>query len=319
LTHKSAPQVEELADRLLYLSPDAQVVVHHDVAAGAAPWQGRPPEGIHLVERSRVLWGGWSMVEATLRLLRFAVDELGADWVVLLSGEHRPTVELAEWELALSDSDVDALLGAERLPVRLRFGRSSAETDQYLARIQHRWWLVRRPRAERAHRLVGGLMKLSRFVQPLVSMEYAHRREAWAIGVRRSRRPVRHSHLYRGSQWVALSRRAAQAALDVEPEVTDWFRRGFIPDESYLQTVLRAVPGLRVADTPTTFVLETPQMPVTGWMQLSLADVPAVWASGLPFARKVDATTRPEVVTAIDDWVDRRRADRCAEPLPPAT
>jgi hypothetical protein len=149
-------------------------------------------------------------------------------------------------------------------------------------------------------------MKLSQWVQPIVSLEFVHRRDAWALGFRRRTRELNGLAFYRGSQWIALNRRAALAALDVEPQLREWFTRSWIPDESYFHTVLRAA-GLRVSDDPTTFVLEPPAQPSSGWMQLTLEDLPAVWKSRTPFARKVDLSSRPEVAAALDEVVDNQR------------
>lgn len=310
LTHKDPQQVEDLTRRLLDLSPGSQVVVHHDADSGDPPWRGHPSAPIHLVERCRVSWGDWSMIEATLRLIRYAVDRLDADWFVLLSGEHRPAVVLPQWEASTAASGNDALLAAERLPSRLRFGSTDFDRNQYLARSRLHWSLFDRPRNDIAHRSMGLLMKLSSRVRPVLSVEYIHRREAWAIGRARRDRPVPGWTFYRGSQWFALNRRAAAAALTIDPAVAEWFEHGWIPDETYLQTALRHVPGLVVADVPTTFVLDTPEKPYPGWMQLSPEDLPAVRASGLPFARKVDLAGRPEVVAGMDDAVDQQRPER---------
>jgi hypothetical protein len=307
LTHKSALHVEALARRIRDLSPDALIVVHHDARANDLPWDGQPPRGVHLVERGPVSWGDWSMIEASLRMLRFAIDRFDASWFVLLSGEHRPAVDLRQWEARTATSGIDALLGAERLPDRIHFGTTDFDRNQYLARSRLRWRLFPRPRSEVGHRLVGVLAKLSARTRPIVSVEYIHRRESWAVGWRRSSRPVRGVSFYRGSQWFALNHRAATAALAIQPALVEWFKESWIPDEAYLQTALRGDPGLVIADTPTTFVLDTPETPYPGWMQLSPADLPAVWASGLPFARKVDPSTRPGVVVSIDRVADRQR------------
>ena len=69
LTHRDPQHVEELARRILDLSPACHVVIHHDMAAGDLPWEGRPPDRVHFVERGRVLWGDWSIVAATLRMV----------------------------------------------------------------------------------------------------------------------------------------------------------------------------------------------------------------------------------------------------------
>src|SRR5665213_2369863 len=104
LSHHRPEQVEALAERILDLSPAGQVVVHHDASAPMAPWNGSPPPRVHLLPRTRVLWGDWSMVETSLRLLRFASEELDADWCSFLSGEDRPVVNLARWERAVAST-----------------------------------------------------------------------------------------------------------------------------------------------------------------------------------------------------------------------
>lgn len=309
LTHKEPLRVEELAHRILELSPRASIVVHHDLAdTSPTPPAGHPSQPIHLVERGRVRWGDWSMIEATRRLLEFAVDRLDADWFVLLSGEHRPVVDLTSWEKAVARSDVDAIAPAMELPLRLRFGRSDEQTNLYLARSRHKWSIYGRPRSETIHRAIGALMKLSHSIQPLLAIEYVHRRDAWCVGRYRRAGPMGATTFFRGSQWIALNRRAATTVLDVEPEVTSWFKRSWIPDETYFQTVLRQAGGLAVSNSPTTFVLETPEHPTPGWMRLAHEDLEAVWASGAPFARKVDVSGRPDVVAAIDRVVDGQRA-----------
>ena len=248
------------------------------------------------------------MVEATLRLLRFGLERTAAQWFVLLSGEHWPVVDLEEWERATAESGVDAVVDADPLPSRLRFGRDPDEVNQYLARSTHRWVTFRAPKSERAHEAVGGLMKLSRLTHPVFKLEFAHRRGSWVLGLPRRRRPLDNWTFYRGSQWIVVNRRAAATILDADPAVTEWFSSSWIPDESYIQTLMHhRAHGLQVRNAPTTFVLTTPTRPTPDWMRLGLQDLPAVWDSGAPFARKVDPGERPEVLLAIDEAVDQSR------------
>lgn len=307
LTHKAAPGVEDLTDRLRHLSPTCHVVVHHDSRSAEVPWAGQPPPGTHLVDRGPVDWGGWTMIVATLRLLRYATDRLDAGWFVLLSGQHRPVVDLSSWEALTAGSGADAIVDAVALPARLRFGPGDREANQFLARSVHQWRLMPRPRWEPAHRAVGALSKLSRWAHPVTKLEYVHRRDAWAWGLHRSASPVRGWTFYRGSQWLVLNRRAADAILRVDPGVVDWFSRSWIPDETFLQTLLHNTPGLSIRTAPVTYVLDRPKRPGPDpeWMRLDLDDLPDVWASGAPFARKVDQISRPWVIDAIDRAVDR--------------
>ena len=149
------------------------------------PWGGRPPDRVHLVERDRIYWGDWSIVEATLRMVRFALEELHADWFVILSGEHWPVTDLRPWELSTVASGIDAFVKANPLPHRLRFGRGDDDfngENMFLTRCLHQWVTMEQPRSPVAHRAIGGLWKLSRYVQPFVAIEYSHRREAWFFG-----------------------------------------------------------------------------------------------------------------------------------------
>lgn len=318
LTHKDSRLVEEVADRILELSPRAHVVVHHDARAADSPWGGRPAEPFHMVERGRVQWGDWSMVDATLRLLRYAAEHIDAEWFVLLSGEHRPVVDLERWEGSIADSGADAFARADLLPSRLRFGKGRDETSTFLARSRHWWRAVPRPRTDLAHRALGALMKVGQVAQPLFAVEFVHRRDAWVVGTRRRLGGMRGQPFYRGSQWIVLNRRAAEVALSVDPALTAWFVRSWIPDETYFHTVLRQDHELVVSNSLMTYVLETPERPTPGWMRLTMEDLPAVWASGAPFARKVDPVERPEVMAAIDQAVDRRRSGQLQETADPA-
>ena len=58
-----------LVARILALSPAGQVVVHHDThdqpGIARALWDGAPPRRVHLVDPIPVVWGDWSVVEAT--------------------------------------------------------------------------------------------------------------------------------------------------------------------------------------------------------------------------------------------------------------
>jgi hypothetical protein len=240
-------------------------------------------------------------------MLRVAFSELDADWFVVISGEHRPVSDLSRWEQAADASGADAFVEADPLPQRLRFGRGDEDPNRFLARCRHRWVAFREPGVPALHRAIGGLWKLSRYVQPLAALEYSHRRRSWFLGIPRFARPPQGLTFYKGTQWVGFNRRAAQTVLDADPAVTRWFQRGHIPDETYLQTVLLNDSGLDVRNRLVTYVPPGPLRPVAKrWMVLDVADLPTVWQSGAAFARKVDPVERPEVMRAIDAEVNRQ-------------
>jgi hypothetical protein len=315
MTHRDPAHIEDLVERVLELSPLGHVVVHHDAAApGPLPYGGRGPDRVHFTERRQILWGDWSIVERTLQMLRDAIRLADADWFVIISGEHRPITDLGQWERATASSGADALVEADALAPRLRFGRGSSRAEEdaqmFLARCLHRWVAMHQPGGDVAQQGIGGLWKISRYVQPLAAIEYSHRRKTWFFGTPRRRGPLTGWTFYKGTQWIAFNRRAAESILGTDPAVTEWFSHGHIPDETYIQTVLNHDPGLDVRDALVTYVppMIHPLGGQTRWMVLNEEDLPTVWASGAAFARKVDPVERPEVLKAIDAEVDRRRA-----------
>jgi hypothetical protein len=307
LSHKAAWQVENLAERILNLSPAGEVVVHHDAASHDLPWNGAPAARRHLVERGRVSWGDWSMVEATQRLLRFGVEELEADWLVIISGQDRPAVDLAAWERTLARSGADAWVRADALPSRLHFGRAEPRPNMLLARVRHRWRPIASPSSRVTDRVLSALMTLSCALHPLIKLEHSNQR-GFVLGARRAMGPVSGWSFYKGSQWMALRTQAAQALLEMDNDVADWFAHSWIPDETYLQTLLHRTSGFTVCDKSVSYVPPSQKRSPPDWMDLALEDLPAVWASGAAFARKVDLAEHPEVVAAIDAEVDRNRA-----------
>jgi hypothetical protein len=307
LTHKEPDQVERLAARILSLSPTGHLVVHHDLKAGTLPWDGSPPPRVHLVdERVTVEWGDWSIVEATLRMFQFAHEQLGADWSVVISGEHWPVMDLSEWETMLSSRGVDAYIPTQLLPPHLHFGAKDLDGNRFLARCVLRWFRFHRPKSHFAHRVLTGAAKVSRWTHPILKLEYSLRGESWFVGIPRRRGPTAGWDLYKGSEWITCSARATDILLRTDPAVAAWFRRSHIPDESYIQSVLRRPRDLVVRNTDVTWVPAEPTAPTPKWMLLTLDQLPAVHRADVPFARKVDPSWNPEVIARIDATVDAR-------------
>ena len=322
LTHKDPDQVMALAGRIHDLSPTSRIVVHHDRKAETLPWDGVPPQWAHLVERVPVEWGDWSIVEATLRMFRFAHNELKATWCVVVSGEHWPVVNLESWERQLAVGGIDAYLPAQLLPRRLHFGPADRDGNRFLARCVHRWFRINRPQSDVLHKALAGLSKVSQWTHPLAKLEFSLRSNAWFVGLPRKRGPVQGWPLYKGSEWLACDARATTALLDTDTSVIDFFRRSHIPDESFVQTVLRRAPGLVIDSSDVTWVPPEPVQSEVGWMMLKITQLAQVRAAGVAFARKVDPSKNLEVIDAIDAQVDAEppqpsKADRSirAEPV----
>lgn len=303
LSHHRPEQVEALADRILALSPHGHVVVHHDITADTTPWNGAPPPRVHLLDRTRVLWGDWSMVETSLRLVRFASDELGADWCAFLSGEDRPVVDLARWERSLQASAIDGLVPATVVDRRPAFGRSPTAGDVNFTRYSYRWREVPPVRGV-TRDAVALARRFSRYAQPLFKIEYTDRRDRFFLGLPRRRRLPPGWTIYSGPQWVACGRRAMDALLHVDDTVVDWYRQTWIPDQSFFQTVVLNQPDLVVGDTPLTYVVPYKDKQQRGDMVLRMDDLAVIRRSGAAFARKFDPSIDADILRAVDAAID---------------
>jgi hypothetical protein len=304
LSHQRPEQVEALTDRILALSPAGQVVVHHDAAATGTPWSGSPPDRAHLTERTKVLWGDWSIVEASRLLLRFAAEQLRADWFVLLSGEDRPVLDLAGWELDMQAAGLDGLVPARVVDQKPSFGRRPSAGDVNFVRYSYRWRELPAWRGP-ARTAVEVARRVSRYSQPLFKIEYTKRRDRFYLALPRRHDHPHHWTLYTGPQWLALGSRAVERVLEADEEVVDWYRQTWIPDQAFFHTVLHNQPDLALSDRPLTYVVPHATKQQRGDMVLRLEDLGAIRDSGAAFARKFDAAVDPDIVRAVDAAIDQ--------------
>jgi hypothetical protein len=264
---------------------------------------------VHVVDPIEVLWGDWSVVEASLRALQLAAHSVDPDWVVFLSGEDRPVVDLDAWEQRALTSQVDGIVDARALTTRPAFGRRPTADDLNFARYAYRWRRlpaagdgVMRPLLEAARRL-------SRYSQPVFKIEYAGRRGGWFVGTPRRQRLAPGWTIYTGAQWMALGRRAIGVVLETDPSVEQWFRSTWIPDQAFFHTVLYNRPELTLRNERMTYVVphrtarQRPQ-----WMTLRREDFDGITHSGAAFARKFDPEVDPGLVGMIDAAIDSERA-----------
>jgi hypothetical protein len=310
LSHRRPDRVEALAARILELSPSGQVVVHHDAHGEGIPWAGSPPPRAHLLRRTPVAWGDWSLVDVSLQLVRYARDSLDADWFVLLSGDDRPVVDLASWEEDIRRSGIDGVVANRPITRRPRWFRRPTADDINYVRYMYRWQELPRARHRWARLALETLRRAGRFLQPLFKIEYSDRRQAWYLGLpRRSRSLPNQWRLYVGPQWVAFGARAAAVLFDADPPVLEWFRDTWIPDQAFVQTVLANHPDLVLCNQRLTY-LPRQKRPVGpgSWMVVRTTDLDDVWTSGCAFARKIDPEVDDVVSARIDARIDRGRA-----------
>ena len=284
ISHQYPEQVLRLARTLRAGSPDATLLMHHDdrrVALDAAAL--RALGGVELVTPpTAVAWGWTSQLDMLLRCFAWALERVGFDWLVVLSGQDYPIRPLADIERDLRDGDYDGYL--EGIPVAPP-AWSRGEADEFARRYFYRYRRVRPPGA--------ALRRAVAAARPLLTL----REMPWGtvLGRRCAGPPL---PVRRGADWLTLSRRAVEVVVGAAPEVVRHYRRTLMPTESLPHTVLYAEPGLRLSGDTRRYSAWAPgssHPPCCG-----AADLDALLASGTDFARKFDPTVDASVMDELD-------------------
>lgn len=301
MCHAEREVVLRLVARLRTLSPDALIVLRHDRGPRFLDQVDVAEWGAHVLHSDvRVVWGGWSMTEATLEALERVQREWAPSWTVLISGQDYPVLDLLQWEQEVAASRADAFV--------------APTTNLQRVRHTHHWTML--PSVEGLPRLVRRGLTIAwwRLAAPLqrsVIFYRPPRGGRWLVAVRRPRDPFAAAPYEQASQWLTLSARAVDELLRADaadPDRRQLFRTTRIPDESYLQTLLVHHAGLHVERRPTTWVRFVGGEPSP--RVVTTADVDEVAKAGTPFARKIDPSTDPDPRDVFDSAVDSLRATR---------
>lgn len=296
MSHSQPEVLSRLAHRIRTLSPNAAIVLRHDARSCALP--DDLPDGCHLrASTTPIAWGDWSIVAVMLEEIRYVRTHTDATHVAFISGLDYPARPLQEWEREVSS--LDAVLTAQRLDFRPRWGRHRGyEGDETAIRFRYRWFRVPGTggwnATSRAGRLANRLtFRLISNVRPALYYRLLPRGRGLFIGVRRrwSGPPV-----YKGWQWLMLSARAMDVAL--ESQLVPKFKHTLIPDESYLHTIVCNDPSLTIRHAAVSYTRWDASLGTPHPATLQLADVDGIVASGAPFARKIETRA---VQDALDE------------------
>jgi hypothetical protein len=173
-------------------------------------------------DRVKVNWGCYSMVEATLRLIKTAVNKRPADYYILLSGADYPI---------RSNEDIRRVLSARREFIHMKpvpyprkpMSRFRYYFIEYNKKIKNLSWIF--------FRSVEAMMRV--------------------LGIRR-KVPFR---VFAGSQWWALTGECINYILETiesDSRYIRFFKHSLIPDEAFFHTIIGNSPFMeKVANTLT--------------------------------------------------------------------
>ena len=320
LSHHYPERVEQLVSRIFRLSPSSQCVIHHDVIDRELPWGGKPPARVHLIPRTRAVWGDWSLVQATLNLIRYARDSLDATWYVILSGEDLPVVDLEEWESATVGSGIDGIIPARPAVRHASIGRKPNPFERSYVRSEYLWREVPmlRPHNRRHRVLMKPVEILGLRAQPLFAVERALAyRDRWFVGTPRNVSLPTEWGIWWGPQWIAFSQRTANSFLAVHPTITEHFMVSYIPDQCFFHTVAMNIPDLKLVRRLLTYTPRSKAASRHNTLALRTEDLEDIKQKGVAFARKFVPDFDSEIADLVQAEIheSRRRRTQPAEQM----
>lgn len=235
LAHDGAAQLIELIETLT--SDGDTVAVHFDArgsdrdfAEVRARFDGRAD--ILFARREACGWGDFSLVRATLNGIEaLRATGRGFDYAYLLSGADLPLKSIRSLKAYLAGQLPDGAEFIESVPLdRGKWVKGGLERERFIYR--HIFNERRNPQ------LFGMFWKAQR-----------------ALGL--EVRPPRDIRIALGSQWWCLTWKTCLSVVDfvaARPDVIRYFARTWIPDESFFQSIVRAVvPEDRIRNLTLTF------------------------------------------------------------------
>ncbi|MCF6376287.1 beta-1,6-N-acetylglucosaminyltransferase [Nocardioides KLBMP 9356] len=305
LAHDQPDHVGRLVERL----DDGEVTfwIHLDARADDAEWRAvlARPHVEAVTPRVRCVWGTWSMVEATLAMVRACLGDDQPGHLVMLSGQSYPIKNSWQIDAYLSSTadivSMDLWNLEERWPDNYR-----DRLDYFCIPMSEDKGNIRllRPRREmNARELIGWTRRLVRETGVRRAIEVLH-----VIG---RHRPDVRAEIVGGSQWWAMPWHTAQEMMvfhESHPEYAEFFRWSQFPDESFFQTVLSAMdPDLATRVGPTLTHVDWTDGDWDLPRVMSTADVPTLleMPDHTLFARKFLAGISDEARDAVDAAVDQ--------------
>lgn len=273
LAHRDPELINTLIRQVLEAPGEHGVFVHVDAKAEGVIDQLIPDPRVQvLADRVDVRWADITQVEAMLKLIRAALEQPDYGVLTIKSGQDLATSP--EWYTALSGSEFSC--------------RKVDWNEPFAAWFRCRWPRITRqvyPKKAHPYRLIrAGLLALAKRGIRL----FPNRRrlpEGWSV--------------YHGTQWVTLSRSHAQLVMDCleqQPDILQFFADILSPEERLFQTVvMNSNPAAEVNPVKSHFEEFVGNHP----RALGLQDLPAIRASGKPFARKFDPAFDSEVIRTL--------------------
>ncbi|BAB76022.1 beta-1,6-N-acetylglucosaminyltransferase [Anabaena sp. FACHB-709] len=217
LAHNNPNHLQKLISSLD--TSDVHFFVHIDGKSNILPFQANliSNKVTFVQERRNIFWGEFSIVQATIDLMKTALNKQDFDYLILISGSDYPLKNAQYIKDFFSKNKGSEFINLVELP--------NEQASKNLNRLyQYRISFSSKNIVLRAFRRV-----INCIINDLFHWQRNYRKSLGEL------KP------YAGSQWWALSGDACNYILNFiakNPEILKFFQTALIPDESFFHTIL---------------------------------------------------------------------------------
>jgi len=285
LAHHSPELLGRLVRRLE--AYEASCFIHLDAGREIGPFQAAcsGTSAIFIEPRTKIMWGGFSIVAATLSLLCAALADKRFSRFALISGDTYPIKPGKEFQRMVMQPFEQIQLGVPPANhvVQNRIERTFLPDSGIGALLQR-----------------DGDPSIQRFLTEEDVAEFECIRHVFEL--KKAGFPWRYA---KGSQWWILTRPTALRCMEViatETELINWFRYSSVPDEALFQTILENFGPFDLGRTPPLYALwERWPRP---FLFTDSVDLDLLKNAAAPFARKFSMKQGEPILDALDEWMD---------------
>lgn len=221
LAHNNYDWVARLSKKL---SAVFEVFIHFDMRLQLTPEQMEELNtgNIHCYQKIKVMWGGWTIGEATLFLMREILRNPDIGYVHVISGQDWPTIPVKEVYGFYEETD-KIYMRSERARDKVKSGQNLLDWQKYYFNFDV---VPRRCLFGKIYHHV--IMK----AQQLLHIDKLARYHL-------------DMEIYQGANWIDIPRYALEyliAYWDSHENVRKVFETGYCPDEFWVQTILEDSP-----------------------------------------------------------------------------
>ncbi len=218
LAHSNPKQLETLLKDLKKSNID--IYIHIDKKSDISSFIHLKSENIFFIdERVEIFWGEFSIVEATLNLLKVSSKEK-YDYYALLSGNDILVQSPEKLKIHLQKNSGHEFINIIAMP--------SEKLNKPLSRIEN--YNFTQSNFKKILKSSTASMLMTKVANKILKNK-----------IKRNYKKLKVEKFYAGSQWWTLSRSAVNLILkysDEHPEFINYFKNVRIPDEIFFQTIL---------------------------------------------------------------------------------